>query len=367
MAGAAWRDLLRFRVIRWPFYRLVSVRNHARASARWTRNLLLWLIRASYYRGLFARNWLVFLGRWSGNHVTWLVRLVANRVRVITTTLGNVTRVSSRVVGSRTATLMRTNAPVAAVATVSRPPRRLPEVQVPTPTIDAMVVVHAHFVEALPPILDRVMALRAATHAQLPLLITVTAERFDAVRELVQAARMEAELIPVENRGRDILPFLTLAREGRLAHARVILKLHTKRSPHRADGEAWRDALVNGLTDPDTFHAVLVRAKSGSEFVAVPRHYIFGPRDWGRNVRLTGDLCAQLGIARLPFRFTFAAGTMFWISSGLVARFAQVPVQVSDFEPEPLPLDGALPHALERVIGVLAGAAGDGVLATETL
>src|SRR5690606_28566883 len=54
------------------------------------------------------------------------------------------------------------------------------------------------------------------------------------------------ELHRLENRGRDILPFLT-ALERTKFEFELALKLHTKRSPHRIDGAEWRKMLVGDL------------------------------------------------------------------------------------------------------------------------
>jgi lipopolysaccharide biosynthesis protein len=42
------------------------------------------------------------------------------------------------------------------------------------------------------------------------------------------------------NRGRDILPFLHVANRLLDEGEEVVLKLHTKHSPHRRDGARWR-------------------------------------------------------------------------------------------------------------------------------
>ncbi len=70
------RRLLRFRIVRWPFYRLVSLRNYAVAGVRWSRNLLVWFMRATYYRSLFAWNWVRFACRWLANYAAWLAQFI---------------------------------------------------------------------------------------------------------------------------------------------------------------------------------------------------------------------------------------------------------------------------------------------------
>ncbi|MHB0928497.1 MAG: rhamnan synthesis F family protein [Candidatus Nanopelagicales bacterium] len=369
MRAVTRRGLLRFRVVRWPFYRLVSLRNYAFAGARWGRNLLAWFLRASYYRGLFLWNWCWFACRWLGNYVVWLLRFLLNWLRAMASLLRHLAHTGGRVAvapAGAAAAVVRPmkSALLAKPAPVQQPPQARER---PAPTLDAKIVIHAYFVEALPPLLDAIEQLQAAIGQCLPVLVTTSADRAPLVCAALEERALPAETVIVDNRGRDILPFLTLARDGRLSDAQLVLKLHTKLSRHRQDGEQWRDALLQGLTDAEAFRRALARARAGEEFVAVPKRFVFGARDWGKNVHRTGQLAASIGIQRLPFRFRFAAGTMFWITPGLLDEFAQVPVQPQEFEEEPLPLDGALPHALERLIGVIAHAHGQGVLATETL
>ena len=56
---------------------------------------------------------------------------------------------------------------------------------------------------------------------------------------------------------------------------------------------------------------------------------------------------------------------MFWMTADLVARMGELTLTVDDYEAEPLPLDGAIPHAVERLIGVLAAHDGRGVVPLE--
>jgi hypothetical protein len=57
----------------------------------------------------------------------------------------------------------------------------------------------------------------------------------------------------VPNRGRDVLPFLTVVgRIRELGQYEYLLKLHTKKSLHRKDGAKWLDELLSTLLPEDT-------------------------------------------------------------------------------------------------------------------
>src|SRR5207342_335024 len=115
------------------------------------------------------------------------------------------------------------------------------------------VVIHAWYREVLDELLD---ALRD-TGVSWRLVVTTTTEAAEDVRARLQALGMPFEMAVSENRGRDILPFLRVA--GRLLDegVEVVLKLHTKRSLHRQDGDAWRRDLVQKLASAERARSLL--------------------------------------------------------------------------------------------------------------
>ena len=60
------------------------------------------------------------------------------------------------------------------------------------------------------------------------------------------ANAVAVEFRTIENRGRDIRPFLVALRETRF-ETDICLKIHTKRSLHRSDGDRWRRKLLDDL------------------------------------------------------------------------------------------------------------------------
>ena len=76
--------------------------------------------------------------------------------------------------------------------------------------------------------------------------VTIDPERVPGASAIV--------VLDVENRGRDILPLVSLVNAGLLDAYHLILKVHTKRSDWREDhadlpgtGAAWRDRLLGDL------------------------------------------------------------------------------------------------------------------------
>ncbi|MFN4058684.1 MAG: rhamnan synthesis F family protein [Roseinatronobacter sp.] len=165
------------------------------------------------------------------------------------------------------------------------------------------------------------------------------------------------------NHGRDILPFLHLAQSGALARYKAVCKLHTKRSPHRADGAQWRQALVEGvLGDPDATQRAL------TAFLADPRaalwvadgHRISGAEWWGPNKARARALLERFHLDATAWsdHLEFAAGSIYWMKASALTTLAALPVSASDFEPEMGQVDGTTAHALERVLGLVLRAQG---------
>jgi lipopolysaccharide biosynthesis protein len=55
---------------------------------------------------------------------------------------------------------------------------------------------------------------------------------------------------------------------------------------------------------------------------------------------------------------------MFWIRSSLLTRFLDLDLTWDDYPAEPLPIDGTMLHAIERLLGVVAELDGNATLVT---
>jgi hypothetical protein len=170
----------------------------------------------------------------------------------------------------------------------------------------------------------------------------------------IAADRPAAVLHITENRGRDVVPFLGLLQQGVLDGYDAVLKLHTKLSPHRVDGDEWRTALWHGLlSDPASAERLahhVGQARGAGCLVPAGNILPFTPDDpnW--------PAAAQLASARgLPLtECEFPAGSMYWLAGAAVDALAVLPVV--DDSPESGALDGGFAHVLERLVGVALAA-----------
>lgn len=219
------------------------------------------------------------------------------------------------------------------------------------------VVIHAYFPELLEEIFAR-LSQWTMPHA---IMLTVPQERYEAVSDQITRHKVVGECLVCENRGRDILPFLQAARMLRGRGAEVILKLHTKKSVHRVDGDAWRGDLVAKLLAPEVPVRIL------ADFEADPNLGLVGPSGhvasldyfWKDNERIVRRIMGSLGVTNLtPEKERFVAGSMFYARLGALRPLLDLPIAARDFEPERGQVDGTLAHAIERCFTLVCGSAG---------
>ena len=220
------------------------------------------------------------------------------------------------------------------------------------------VVIHTWYPEVLGELLD---ALRAST-LDWRVVVTTALEREAAVRAVLDSHGLAYELEAMENRGRDILPFLRVADRLLDEGVQLVLKLHTKRSPHLEGGDTWRRELVERLLAPERASRLiaafdedpalgLIAAEGHTQPLA---HYMGANRD-------TLDyLIARLGLGTLDASsdMEFIAGSMFWARLDALRPILDAQLAEQEFESENGQIDGTLAHAVERLFALASRRAG---------
>jgi glycosyltransferase involved in cell wall biosynthesis len=172
---------------------------------------------------------------------------------------------------------------------------------------------------------------------------------------------VEVRIVP--NRGRNIAPFL-LGFDHEIASGDfdVVGHVHAKQSisTDTAMGDAWREFLWQNLVGGDSAALDLAAAAFATE----PRLGLLMAEDpnlvgWGRNHGIAETLAARMGIPLpLPRFFDFPLGAMFWARPAALRPLLDLGLASEDYPPEPLPDDGTLVHALERLFPFAASCAG---------
>lgn len=239
---------------------------------------------------------------------------------------------------------------------VIRPGRESP------PASRLRVAVHGHF--HYPELLADLLGRLRGNRSRCDLILTATSETGaeQVASILTKFGVVGARVVVTPNRGRDIGPMLTgLGREA-LGRYDVVAHLHGKRSPHvqASIGERWRDFLWENLVGGHHAMMDVVLAK----FETDDRLGLVFPEDphltdWEGNRNLAERLAGRMGLdGELPNHLDFPQGTMFWARPDALARVFDLGLGWDDYPEEPVPIDGTVMHAIERLLTVSAGAAG---------
>lgn len=238
-------------------------------------------------------------------------------------------------------------------------PRILPQ-DAPDPPAELAVVLHLHYPDMWP----EFAKILSRQHFAFDLFVTLSGAPplCKQLRQEIKAAYPGARVWTLPNHGRDILPFAHLVNSGLLFPYRAVCKLHSKKSPHRADGDLWRRTLVAGvLGDPALTQRRLctfLERRDMALWVA-DGQLCRGADWWGANRPRAEALLDRIG--EQAGELIFPAGSIYWIKPALLDRIGALGLSAADFEPEQALVDGTTAHAMERVLGCLAATAGLGL------
>lgn len=182
----------------------------------------------------------------------------------------------------------------------------------------------------------------------------------DAVIEAFRPVCNQLHVYVVENRGRDVRPFLAIASSGALDAYTCVLKLHGKKSAYSAKGNTWRTELLNGLIGEAARCAAIIDAFMADETlgIAAPaEQYVSSDQYWGGNRESMKAIARRMGAPTLADKLFFVAGTMFWYRPKALNALVHA-VPLDQFEPERGQRDATMAHAFERMVCLAAQASG---------
>lgn len=166
----------------------------------------------------------------------------------------------------------------------------------------------------------------------------------------------------VPNRGRDIAPFIVQFGKH-LSRYDIIGHFHTKKSIHNPELRSWctdvLDLLLgkpgsNGGHVAHIFEKLRATAKivypEGRQEILQDRARWADNRDIAQTIL---QRYTKWSVDDFPV-IEFPEGSMFWARGRCLQDMLRLPLTFDDFPPEPIPADGTLAHALERLILVFA-------------
>lgn len=224
------------------------------------------------------------------------------------------------------------------------------------------VVLHVYYTEQLPELFGRLRCIPTEYDLW---LTNASGEELEAPAELGRVRNVR--VLEVENRGRDILPLLSLVNAGYLDPYELLLKVHTKRSAWRADHEAlegdggtWRHDLLNAVLGDEADVTAILSAfaeRPGLGLVTADGN-LLDAGFWGGNDGSAAELLRRIELDVDRSRLRFAAGSIYWVRGFALQGLRSLNLGRDDFEPEEGQVNGTTAHALERVLGLLVEEAG---------
>ena len=222
--------------------------------------------------------------------------------------------------------------------------------------------IHAYYPDMLPEILERI-----DLNLNRPDLFISVKDSYSLDVALKYVSNYKGCVAAVEivpNLGRDIGPFLTAFGKRLVDGYDFIGHVHTKQSLFSSDRDqiaAWREFVMEntlgGSLGGPMIDRILSYVSSHSEvgIVFPDDPNVIG---WDKNFLFADLLKQKLKILELPKVFNFPAGTMFWVRSSVLSEFVNLELDWADYPAEPLPPDGTVLHALERLFGIVPSAIG---------
>ena len=231
------------------------------------------------------------------------------------------------------------------------------------PQLRTALHLHLHYPELAGDLLRRL-----CTNASRPDLFVSTTSDAKAA-DLAQTFASYGATVALEvtpNQGRDIGPLLTRFADRLLSYD-VVGHLHGKRSLALASvglgtelGVQWHEFLLQHLLGDRVPMIDVILGR----FAEDPTLGLVFPEDpnltgWSLDREIALDIAARIDPALAVPRFIdFPVGTMFWARPQALKPLFDLRLDWTDYPPEPLPIDGTMLHALERLLPVVCRHAG---------
>jgi hypothetical protein len=189
------------------------------------------------------------------------------------------------------------------------------------------------------------------------------AEAFAEIKNTIQSCFPGAQVYAVENRGRDILPFLSVFQKVPLGKYKYLCKIHSKKAIHRwwADGDFWRRNLLTDMLGSRRITASILQRFDADKSlgILVPWNNLqpWTPASHDPNRETVKALAVRMGVPVVG-DYTFPSGAMCWARVSALEPLRRADIRAEEFPEESGQEDGTMAHAVERAFGVSVQGAG---------
>lgn len=209
---------------------------------------------------------------------------------------------------------------------------------------DIAVILHIHYAELWDEIDNYLGNLEAVGF---DLYVTLTSTEGGVV-DKIRSKYPNADISLMDNRGRDVLPFIRTIKRIRGFGYKYACKIHSKKSIYRNDGGAIRYGLYEALLGSERkISSILMHLNNVScGLVAGDKSLI---KHTDINMKYSNETTRKLAsILGFEFEYSFfPAGTMFWFKPDAIKGIEKL--SDKHFDVEDGLVDGTVPHGVERL------------------
>jgi lipopolysaccharide biosynthesis protein len=209
------------------------------------------------------------------------------------------------------------------------------------------IILHLHYIDLWPEIW---LMIKKLEPLKFDLYVSITSS--DAVPIILKDCP-NAIIRLVDNRGRDILPFIEILKLISHINYDAVCKIHSKKSPHRIDGSEWRHSILDCLlASKEHVQKMMDLFKNNKKIgiLAPKKHYYTHDKEnMASNIKYYDYLCDKLQITKEWD--SFPAGSMFWFRQKALDLLLNL--SSNDFDIEHGMVDGTLPHSIERLFSII--------------
>jgi len=228
-----------------------------------------------------------------------------------------------------------------------------------TSELKIAVVIHAFYIDVLEDIISSIDHI--SPKPDLFISVSKDADVREIESFLKDKGYMNFRIQPVQNRGRDVAPFLVEFSEDLKAYD-VCCKIHGKKSLYGGSEQTnWRNHLYYNLLGSkeivdDILSAFTENEKLGLLFSDNYGMIPYWGYTWLTNKGVVNGLLQRLQLQQLSpildqTYIDYPAGTMFWFRPQAISQILDSGIDYEDFPEEPIGNDGTIAHGLERLFG----------------
>jgi lipopolysaccharide biosynthesis protein len=205
-------------------------------------------------------------------------------------------------------------------------------------------IVHVYYEDIVNELLSGI----SKTREEFDLYVTVPRDvSFETYVKIFSCCN-HAKILHVDNKGRDILPWLKVNSKENFSSYEAVCKLHTKKTIHNPlFGAHFRSNCYTIISSTESIDRILNVIRTTNYGLITPTALNLKLSDYiGSNLMILNRLVPNINQMNV-----FSAGSMFWYKPDAMTPILNFNLNETMFESEPLPNDGTLAHAIERLTG----------------